>query len=147
MSARVLAVYRHPAPYRDLVKGRFRRRLGDATGLRSFGVNLTRLEPGSASAQRHWHEKEDEFVFILEGELVLITDKGEQVLKAGMAAGFPAGVPDGHHLVNRSDKPAVLLEIGDRPAGDRFHYPDIDLDGYDEPRAQSHFTHKDGRPW
>lgn len=137
----------YPEPYRALVQGRFRRRLGDAAGLTKFGVNLTRLEPGSASAQRHWHEKEDEFVFVLEGELVLVTDGGEQVLKAGMAAGFPAGKPDGHHLVNRSGKPARLLEIGDRPTEDRFHYSDIDLEGYDTPDGTSVFTHKDGKPW
>ncbi|MEX2650632.1 MAG: cupin domain-containing protein [Alphaproteobacteria bacterium] len=137
----------YPPPYRALVAGRYRRRLGDAAGIRNFGVNLTRLEPGSASAHRHWHEREDEFVYVLEGELVLITNAGAQVLKAGMAAGFPGGVPDGHHLVNRSDKPALFLEIGDRPAGDRFHYPDIDLEGYDESRAATVFTHKDGRPW
>jgi uncharacterized cupin superfamily protein len=136
----------YPAPFRALVAGRFRRRLGDAVGLRAFGVNLTRLDPGSASAQRHWHEREDEFVYVLEGEVVLISDAGEQVLKAGMAAGFPAGVPDGHHVVNRSRTPALILEIGDRPAGDRGYYPDIDL-AFQEGPGSTRFTRKDGTPW
>ena len=136
----------YPAPYRDLVAGRARRPLGDALGLRTFGVNLTRLKPGAASAQRHWHERQDEFVYIVEGEAVLVTDGGEQVLKPGMCAGFPAGVADGHHLVNRSNKDVVYLEVGDRMPGDVYHYPDIDLEGRDgEP--DSVFTHMDGTPW
>ncbi|MGH6717948.1 MAG: cupin domain-containing protein [Alphaproteobacteria bacterium] len=136
----------YPAPYRALVAGRFRRRLGDAVGLRTFGVNLTRLAPGAASAQRHWHERQDEFVFVVEGELVLITDAGDQVLKAGMCAGFPAGMADGHHLVNRSGRDALYLEIGDRMPGDAYHYPDIDLAGSDGDPAAI-FRHKDGTPW
>jgi uncharacterized cupin superfamily protein len=136
----------YPAPLRDAVKGRFRRRLGDAAGLRKFGVNLTRLEPGSASAHRHWHEEQDEFVYILEGEVVLITNGGEQVLRAGQAAGFRAGVDDGHHLVNRSTKDALYLEIGDRSPGDVYHYPDVDLEGRDV-GPQPVFRHKDDTPW
>jgi uncharacterized cupin superfamily protein len=136
----------YPAPYRDLVKGRFRRRLGDELGLRNFGVNLTRLAPGSASAQRHWHDRQDEFVYVVAGELVLVTDAGEQVLKAGMVAGFPAGAADGHHLINRSDSDAVYLEVGDRSPGDRFFYPDIDMKGYDG-GPNSVFLHRDGTPW
>jgi uncharacterized cupin superfamily protein len=136
----------YPEPLRAMVAGRFRRRLGDAAGLRNFGVNLTRLEPGAASAHRHWHDKQDEFVYVVEGELVLVTEAGEQVLRPGMAAGFPAGKADGHHLVNRTKKDALFLEIGDRSAGDTFHYPDVDLDGYD-PGPNPVFSHKDGRPW
>jgi uncharacterized cupin superfamily protein len=117
----------YPEPYRALVAGRFRRRLGDALGLTRFGVNLTRLEPGSASAQRHWHSREDELVYVLEGELTLVTDAGEQLLTSGMCAAFKAVVPDGHHLVNRSDRQAVLLEIGNRDPDDEAAYPDIDL--------------------
>ena len=117
----------YPEPFRALVSGRFRRRLGDALGLTQFGVNLTRLEPGSASAQRHWHALEDELVYVLEGELTLVTDAGEQILTRGMCAAFKAGVPDGHHLVNRSDRPAVLLEIGSRDPEEEAAYPDIDL--------------------
>ncbi len=133
----------YPEPFRALVAGRERRRLGDALGLRNFGVNLTRLKPGSASSQRHWHTKQDEFVYVLEGEVVLVTDAGEQVLTAGMAAGFPAGRRDGHHLVNRGARDALFLEIGDRTPGDEGDYPDIDMvfrirDG------KAVYLHKDG---
>jgi uncharacterized cupin superfamily protein len=136
----------YPEPFRALVAGRERRRLGDALGLKNFGVNLTCLKPGSASSQRHWHVKQDEFVYILEGELVLVSDAGEQVLTPGMAAGFPAGKHDGHHLVNRSGRDAIFLEIGDRTPGDEGEYPDIDMvfrirDG------KSLYLHKDGTPY
>jgi uncharacterized cupin superfamily protein len=136
----------YPPPFDQLVKGRFRKRLGDAGGLTQFGVNLCRLEPGSASAQRHWHTKEDELVYILEGEVVLIEDEGETVLRAGDAATFKAGVANGHHLLNRSKRDALLLEIGTRDPNDRGTYPDIDLtfvaeDGLDR------FLHKDGTPY
>lgn len=106
---------------------REKRRLGDAFGLTKFGVNLVTLPPGAWSAQRHWHSHEDEFVYIVEGELTLVTDAGAQRLTAGMTAGFRAGVEDGHHLVNRSDAPATYLEIGDRDPDDSAGYPDIDL--------------------
>jgi uncharacterized cupin superfamily protein len=135
---------RYPEPFRALVAGRHRRRLGDAFGLTQFGVNLCRLEPGAASSQRHWHAKEDELVYVLEGEVVLVTDAGETVLGPGMVAGFPAGRPDGHHLVNRSARDALLLEIGTRSsAGERAVYPDIDL-LYDSTRG---YLHRDGTPW
>ena len=117
----------YPAPFRALVAGRERRRLGDALGLKNFGVNLLRLPPGCASSQRHWHTRQDEFVFVAAGEVVLVTDGGEQRLTAGMAAGFPAGKPDGHHLINRSDGDALLLEVGDRTEGDEVDYSDIDM--------------------
>ena len=117
----------YPAPFRALVAGRERRRLGDALGLTNFGVNLMRLPPGFASSQRHWHTRQDEFVFVVAGEVVLVTDGGEQRLSAGMAAGFPKGKPDGHHLVNRSDRDALLLEVGDRTEGDEVDYSDIDM--------------------
>lgn len=103
------------------------RALGDAVGLSQFGVNLTTLPPGAWSAHRHWHMKEDEFVYVLEGELFLVTDEGEQVLKAGMAAGFPAGKRDAHHLINKSDHPAKFLEVGTRSASDDGEYSDIDM--------------------
>ena len=136
----------YPEPFRDLVGGRFRKRLGDAGGLTQFGVNLCRLAPGAATAQRHWHEKEDEFVFVLDGELVLVEDEGETVLRAGDAAAFKAGVRNGHHFVNRSDRDAVLLEIGTRDPNDRGEYSDIDMvfvceDGVDR------FLHRDGSPY
>ncbi|MFZ5789879.1 MAG: cupin domain-containing protein [Pseudomonadota bacterium] len=136
----------YPAPFRALVAGRARRRLGNALGLKNFGVNLTKLPPGCASSQRHWHTRQDEFVYVLEGEVVLVTDAGEQVLTAGMAAGFPAGKPDGHHLVNRSGRDALVLEVGDRTPGDEGNYPDIDMmwrivDG------EERYLHKDGTPY
>jgi uncharacterized cupin superfamily protein len=110
------------------MQGRTRQALGDAAGLTQFGVNLLQLPPGAWSAQRHWHSAEDEFVYIVSGEVVLVTDEGEEVLKAGDCAGFPAGVPNGHHLVNRGDAPAVCLEVGTRnPQQDGVDYPDIDM--------------------
>ena len=119
----------YPEPYRAQVEARSKRPLGDALGLCQFGVNLVTLPPGCWSSQRHWHSHEDEFVYMLEGELVLVTDAGEQVLGAGMAAGFPAGRPDGHHLVNRGDRPASFLVVGTRATGqDETFYPDIDLE-------------------
>jgi len=117
----------YPPPLDAPCRGRAKRALGDALGLTHFGVNLRRLGPGAWSAQRHWHTHEDEFVYVLEGEVTLVTDAGEQVLGPGMAAGFKAGVADGHHLVNRTDHPAVYLEVGDRSKDDEVHYPDVDL--------------------
>lgn len=117
----------YPPPHDKVVTGRSRKRLGNAAGLDQFGVNLTTLKPGASSALRHWHEKEDEFVFMLEGEVALIEDEGETTLRPGDAAGFKAGVANGHHLVNRSDRDAVYLEIGSRRADERAHYPDVDL--------------------
>ena len=117
----------YPAPYRALVEKRERARLGEALGLKNFGVNLLRLPPGAGSSQRHWHTKQDEFVYVLEGEVTLITDIGEQVLRAGMCAGFPAGKPDGHHLINKSGKDALVLEVGDRMPGDEGRYPEADM--------------------
>jgi len=107
--------------------GREKRMLGDALGLTTFGVNLTTLPPGAASALRHWHRRQDEFVFVLEGELTLVTDEGEQTLGPGACAGFAGGVPNGHHLVNRSSSPATYIEVGDRLPGDGAEYPDHDL--------------------
>ncbi len=133
----------YPAPFNEIAKGRFRKRLGDAGGLDQFGVNLCRLEPGSASAQRHWHEKEDEFVFIVSGEAVLIEDDGETALKPGDAAAFKAGVPNGHHLVNRSDRDVVFLEMGTRVKRDVCHYSDIDMI-CDIDETGDRFVHKDG---
>src|SRR5437899_2305721 len=104
----------YPEPFRALVAAREKRALGDPLGLTHFGVNLVRLPPGTASSQRHWHTAEDEFVFILEGEVELVTDAGARTLTAGMAAGFPAGRADGHHLVNRSGHDVLYLEVGDR---------------------------------
>jgi uncharacterized cupin superfamily protein len=136
----------YPEPFRQLVAGRMRKRLGDAGGLTQFGVNLTRLAPRSASSQRHWHENEDELVFILEGDAWLVEDGGETLLRAGDAAAFKAGVPNGHQLVNRSDGDVVLLEIGTRATNERGHYADIDMTVVTDD-AGSRFTHKDGSPY
>ncbi|MGH6814700.1 MAG: cupin domain-containing protein [Hyphomicrobiaceae bacterium] len=117
----------YPAPFQAGYRGRITRALTGPLGLTQFGDNVTTLEPGAKSAERHWHAKEDEFVYMLEGELVLITDEGERVLTPGMAAGFPAGVANGHHLVNKSTRPATYLEIGTRSPDEVATYPDIDL--------------------
>jgi len=136
----------YPEPFRKAVAGRARKRLGNAAGLDQFGVNLTTLKPGAASALRHWHHKEDEFVYILAGEVVLIEDGGETVLKAGDAAGFKANVRNGHHLVNRSTRAAVYLEIGSRAKHERAEYPDVDLVAISDEQGDR-YTHKDGRPY
>jgi uncharacterized cupin superfamily protein len=129
-----------------VVYGRERRRLGNAAGLDQFGVNLTTLRPGAASALRHWHECEDEFVYVLEGEVVLIENGGETVLKAGDAAGFKANSSNGHHLVNRTTNDAVYLEIGTRAKHERVQYPDVDLVAVRDDNGMR-FTHKNGDPY
>jgi uncharacterized cupin superfamily protein len=118
---------RYPAPHDEPCKGREWVRLGDAAGLTQFGVNLVRLKPGVWSSQRHWHEREDEFIHVLEGELTLVTDAGEEILRPGDNAGFAAGVRDGHTLQNRSDKDALVLVIGSRDDADWGEYSDIDM--------------------
>jgi uncharacterized cupin superfamily protein len=136
----------YPEPFRRAVDGRSRRRLGNAVGLSQFGVNLARLKPGAASSQRHWHEAEDEFIYMLEGEVVLCEDGGETVLKPGDAAAWKAGAADGHCLVNRGDRDAVFLEIGTRSTQERVHYPDIDMKmERDEDGAR--FVHRSGEPY
>ena len=117
----------YPSVFAARVAGRERRALGDFFGLQNFGVNLTRLAPGSESALRHSHGKQDEFVYVLEGTPTLVTDAGEQQLEPGMCAGFPAGTGDAHHLVNRSSSNVLYLEIGDRTPNDSVDYPDDDL--------------------
>jgi len=133
----------YPSPFDERIKGRERKRLGVAAGLTQFGVNLTRLKPGAQTALRHWHEVEDELVYVLEGELVLIEDGGEVVLKAGEAAGFKAGVANGHCLVNRANRDALCLEIGTRSPRERAHYPDDDL-VYELDENGYRFTRKSG---
>jgi len=136
----------YPEPFRKVVAGRSRKRLGDAAGLDQFGVNLTTLKPGAASALRHWHESEDEFVYILEGQAVLIEDDGETVLKPGDAAGFKASSRNGHHLVNRGSADVVYLEIGTRAKRERAEYPDVDLVAIGDEKGER-YTHKDGTPY
>lgn len=126
-SAPVARGTRYPKPFDQPCRARVNQRLGDAAGLTQFGVNLTRLPPGCWSSQRHWHEREDELIYVLEGEVVLIEDGGETPLAAGDAAGFKAGVPNGHHMVNRSSRDALLLTIGSRDDADGGEYPDIDM--------------------
>jgi uncharacterized cupin superfamily protein len=136
----------YPEPFRSRVLPREKRALGDATGLTKIGVNLTTLPPGKESSMRHHHTHEDELVFVLEGEVVLVTDGGEQRLVAGTCAGFPAGSRDGHQLVNRSDRPARYLEISNRDEDDRPLYTDVDLALLPGPGGdgQLAFVHKDG---
>jgi uncharacterized cupin superfamily protein len=136
----------YPDPYRTAVLGRSRRRLGNAVGLDQFGVNLTRLEPRSQSSQRHWHEAEDEFVYVLQGELVLCENDGETVLKAGDAAGWKAGVDNAHCLINRSSQDALYLEIGTRAKSERASYPDIDL-RFERKEGGNFYLHKSGEPY
>src|SRR5258706_9256535 len=108
----------YPEPYKSRVAGRHRRRLGDHAGLKNFGVHLTRLDPGAESSMRHWHAKQDEFVYVVEGEITLVTNAGRQKLGPGIAAGFPAGKADGHQLVNATKKPGLYLDTGHRTPGD-----------------------------
>lgn len=133
----------YPAPFAAATGKRAKKALGDAGGLSDFGVNLTQLPPGAWSSQRHWHTREDEFVYVVSGELTLITEAGEQPLRAGDCAAFPKNDADGHHLVNRSGEMAVYLEIGSRHADDACHYPDVDL----HLPARVGFTRKDGTPY
>jgi len=142
----VVARTGYPPPHDKLVAGRSRKRLGASAGLTQFGVNLTTLKPGSASALRHWHDNEDEFVYVLEGELTLVENEGEMVLKPGDAAGFKAGVANGHHLVNRANRDAVYLEIGARAKRERAHYPDVDLAAVAD-EAGVRYTREDGTPF
>jgi uncharacterized cupin superfamily protein len=134
----------YPAPFADPCAQRIRQRLGDAGGLVDFGVNLMRLSPGAWSSQRHWHTQEDEFVYVLEGQVVLIDDHGETLLGPNDCAAFPKGASNGHHLVNRSDGVAIYLEIGSRAAADITTYPDIDMK-FDN--AVDNYTRKDGTPY
>lgn len=136
----------YPARYAAECARREKRPMGDAFGLTQFGVNLVRLPPGAWSGQRHWHSREDEFVYMLEGELVLVTDSGEHPFRPGMVVGYKAGATNGHHLVNRSDRDAVFLEVGTRDAQDECDYPDVDMlvriiDG------EGRFVHRDGTPY
>jgi uncharacterized cupin superfamily protein len=136
----------YPEPFGRILTGRSWQALGDAAGLTQFGVNLMRLKPGAASSARHWHEQEDELVYVVEGELVLIEDGGETIVRPGDTAGFKAGVPNGHHLVNRSDRDAVFLVIGTRAPRERCNYSDIDLIHEQDGDHYRHI-HKSGAPY
>jgi uncharacterized cupin superfamily protein len=134
----------YPPSFAAACADRLRQRLGNAGGLADFGVNLTRLPPGSWSSQRHWHSHEDEFVYILEGELVLVEDEGETLLRAGDCAAFPKNSGNGHHLINRSGTIAAYLEIGSRHHHDMTTCSDIDMKSAN---ADGRFVHKDGTPY
>jgi uncharacterized cupin superfamily protein len=141
LPARTTTIY--PAQFAAELAGRAKRTLGDPFGLTQFGVNLTELAPGASSALRHWHEREDEFVFVISGEVTLVDDEGEHVMTQGMCVGFKAAVPNGHKLVNRSALPASYLEIGSRVEGDRAHYPEADLLAVKE-NGKYRLTRRDG---
>ena len=136
----------YPPPFHVPCAARTRRRLGEAGGVRDFGVNLMTLPPGSWSSQRHWHSHEDEFVYVLEGEIMLIEDGGATVLHSGDAAGFKAGVSNGHHLVNKSQRDALYLEVGTRAKRERAHYSDVDL-VYDRDASGFRFSRRSGEPY
>jgi uncharacterized cupin superfamily protein len=136
----------YPEPFKTAVAARIKRALGEPFDLTQFGVNLVEMPPGCWSSQRHWHSHEDELVYVVSGELVLVTDAGETTMRAGMVAGFKGGRADGHHLINRSDAPATYLEIGSRIAEDGAVYSDIDMEV--RPTADGHvFVHKNGEPY
>jgi uncharacterized cupin superfamily protein len=145
VSPRTSSLY--PEPFRSRVLPREKRALGDALGLTKIGVNLTTLLPNKESSSRHYHSLEDELVFVVEGELVLRTDEGEQILTAGMCAAFPAGATNGHQFLNRTDRPARYLEISNRDPEDIPVYPDADLVCQKTPAGAVIFTHKDGTPY
>lgn len=134
----------YPSPFDAPCAERIRQRLGNASGLKDFGVNLMHLPPGNWSSQRHWHSAEDEFVYVLEGELILIEDGGETLLCAGDCAAFPKNSGNGHHLMNRSNAMAVYLEVGSRSPADVTRYSDIDMVS---PSSDGRFLHKDGTPY
>ena len=133
----------YPPPFDAPCATRTRQRLGDAGGLRDFGVNLMTLPPGGWSSQRHWHTHEDELVYVLEGEVTLVEDGGETVLRAGECAAFPKNTGNGHHLINRSSTMAVYLEVGSRDPQDVTMYSEIDMMS---PNTDGRYVHKDGTP-
>ena len=137
---------RYPKPHDRAVAGRARQRLGNAAGLDQFGVNICRLLPGAASSQRHWHKNEDEFVYVLEGEVVLVEDEGETILKAGDAAAWKAGTPNGHCLINRSDRSVLVLEVGTRGATENVIYSDIDMQVVRDAQG-TRYLRKNGEPY
>ena len=136
----------YPEPFRSRVLPREKRAIADAVGLTKIGINLTTLLPGKESSMRHFHTREDEFLFVVEGEVVLRTNEGEQLLTAGTCAGFPADARNGHQLINRSDRPARYLEISNRDPEDGAEYPDVDLAYRKAPDGKAVFTRKDGTP-
>jgi uncharacterized cupin superfamily protein len=137
----------YPEPFCSRVLPREKRALGDAFGLTSIGVSLTILHPGVESSMRHWHDREDELIYVLDGELVLRTDGGEETLVAGMFAGFKAGDPDAHQFINRGNRPATYLEISNRDPADVCVYPDVDIAYGQDAAGNQIYVHKDGKPY
>ena len=140
------SITNYPEPFRQAVLGRLRKRLGNAAGLTQFGVNLTTLKPGAWSSQRHWHEAEDELIYLIEGELVLVEDDGETLLQPGDAAGWKANAGNGHCLINRGTEDAVYLEIGSRFVDERVVYSDIDMK-LERDASGARYLHKSGEPY
>ena len=136
----------YPPPFNKGVEGRSRKRLARTAGLTQFGVNLCTLKPGAASSQRHWHENEDELVYVLEGELTMCEDGGETLLKSGDVAAWKAGVPNGHCLINRSDRDAVFIEVGSKAPSERAHYSDIDMQVESDGKTVR-YSRKNGEPY
>ena len=136
----------YPAQFQAECLGRHKQAIGDAAGLTQFGVNITRISPGAASALRHWHEQEDEFIYVLEGELVLVENDGEVVLKPGDAAGFKAGSGNAHRLINRGNRDAVYFDVGTRAKSERVHYPDVDLVMERDDKSRR-YLHRSGEPY
>ncbi|UTM60033.1 cupin domain-containing protein [Photobacterium sp. CCB-ST2H9] len=136
-----------PEPFKSRLGQSEYKSLGDPFGLTQFGVDLELLEPNSQSALRHWHTKSDEFIYVLDGELCLVTDDGEQVLTSGMCIGFPAGIDNGHHLINRSNEQAKFIVVGSRVAGDEVHYPDDDFKWVVESTGKKVPSKKNGTPY
>ncbi len=137
----------YPAPFAKSMEGRTKRVLGDLFGLTNFGVNIVHMVPGARSALRHAHTRQDEFIYVIEGEPTLVTDAGSTLLKPGMCAGFKAGTGDAHHLINRSPRDVVYLEIGDRSPGDEVSYPEDDIAVRTGPDGKKRYEHKDGTPY
>ena len=140
------AVSFYPEPFARRMSGRSKRQLGEFFGLRNFGINLTRLEPGSSSSLRHAHTRQDEFLYVVEGAPTLVTNEGRRTLAPGDCVGFAAGTGNAHHLVNESDAAVLYLEIGDRTKGDEVEYPDDDL-RVGEVEGRRRYLHKDGTPY
>lgn len=136
----------YPEPYASIMKGRSSLRLGDAGGLTQFGVNLVILQPGALSSLRHWHLNEDEFVMVTEGECTLMQDAGETVMRPGDCAAFPAGKTDGHHFINRTDRPARFLVVGSKASREVATYSDVDL-RVEMENGRARFTYKDSTDW
>ncbi len=136
----------YPDQYKPLVPGRAKKVIGDSLGLKNYGVNIVKLEPGGCSSVRHWHTRQDEFIYVIEGEITVVNDDGEFIMSAGMVAGFPGGAENGHHMFNRAEKDAIFMEVGDRLPGDSVDFSDVDLLSR-QLKAGWQFTNRKGKPF